>query len=177
MIEIIDNFLPDNIFSRLEFHLEGMSWMYDSTNNYEKSKSFGHSVNKEYGLDFQNNTERGMRKEFSFIMGSFVAEKFGLAPDSLFRVRYGLITREEKHYIHASHTDYPTPHYTALLYAHDSDGDTYFYEQDGKTIIQTVSPKRNRLVFFDGLIPHSSSTPINNPIRTAVNFNFSKENT
>ena len=70
------------------------------------------------------------------------------------------------------HTDHDIPHLVFLYYANDSDGDTIFYEQDQKTEITRVSPKKGRAVIFDGSIPHSGSTPTKNE-RIAININFS----
>jgi hypothetical protein len=69
------------------------------------------------------------------------------------------------------HTDQQDPHLVFLYYVNDSDGDTVFYEQDRKTEIKRVSPKKGRAVIFDGLIPHSGSTPTKNE-RLTININF-----
>ena len=69
------------------------------------------------------------------------------------------------------HVDTKTPHWVCLYYATDSDGDTIFYENDKKTEIQRVTPKKGRIAFFDGSIYHSSSKPTKNT-RVVVNFDF-----
>ena len=69
------------------------------------------------------------------------------------------------------HTDQSYPHLVFLYYANDSDGDTVFYEQDQKTEITRVSPKKGRAVIFDGSIPHSGSTPTKSE-RVTININF-----
>ena len=51
------------------------------------------------------------------------------------------------------------PHWVCLYYVNDSDGDTIFYEDDKKTEIKRVSPKKGRIAFFDGTIWHSGSKP------------------
>jgi hypothetical protein len=69
------------------------------------------------------------------------------------------------------HIDTKIPHWVCLYYVTDSDGDTIFYENDKKTEIQRVSPKRGRITFFDGSIYHCSSKPTKNT-RVVVNFDF-----
>jgi hypothetical protein len=69
------------------------------------------------------------------------------------------------------HTDNEYPHYVILYYIADSEGDTYLFEDDEKTIIKQVTPKKGRLVFFDGSIKHCSSTPTNTT-RAILNFNI-----
>ena len=53
----------------------------------------------------------------------------------------------------------------------DSDGDTILFKDDKKTEIKRITPKKGRIVFFDGLIPHCSSPPTKNH-RAIVNINF-----
>jgi hypothetical protein len=72
-----------------------------------------------------------------------------------------------EHY--APHTDLPFDHYVVLYYVNDSDGDTVFF-QNGK-IVKRVSPKRGRLIIFDGRIEHGGGIPTTGP-RCAVNFDI-----
>ena len=67
--------------------------------------------------------------------------------------------------------DNPIPHWVCLYYVTDSDGDTILFEDDKKTEIKRITPKKGRIVFFDGLIPHCSVAPTKNH-RIIVNFNF-----
>lgn len=72
---------------------------------------------------------------------------------------------------HSPHIDIDgTPHEVFLLYLNDSDGDTFFFENN--KILQTVKPKRNRLVLFDGSILHASSSPIKSNKRQVINVDF-----
>lgn len=85
------------------------------------------------------------------------------------------------------HIDQPNPHFAAIYYVNDSDGETYIYNKkfnpsidssciadiDPSTlpIVETISPKKGRLVIFNGLYFHSSSQPEHNA-RCIINFNF-----
>lgn len=92
------------------------------------------------------------------------------------------------------HVDMYDDHYTALYYINDSDGDTHLFEQydlphagtsfferqhkilvQQYTINQTISPKKNRLLIFDGHQIHASSHPKENPYRIVLNINFKTE--
>ena len=68
------------------------------------------------------------------------------------------------------HTDSSENHITALYYGNDSDGDSFFFDDD--KVIKRVSPKNGRLVIFDGNIMHTGRHPINNSYRVVINFNF-----
>jgi len=72
------------------------------------------------------------------------------------------------------HRDLDIPHYVAIYYVTDSDGDTIFYNDD-MIEIKRVTPKKGRIVFFDGNILHSGSSCTKN-IRVFLNYNFTINN-
>lgn len=77
----------------------------------------------------------------------------------------------------------PFPYMVAVYYVNDCEGDTIIYKEtekdttpdeikNGKTTIdQTISPKKGRLIIFDGNIYHSSGRP-KHDIRCIINYNF-----
>ena len=84
------------------------------------------------------------------------------------------------------HTDWvDKDHMVVLYYISDSDGDTCLINKTNKEIkqseipntkyevIKKVSPKKGRLLIFDGAIYHASSSPRFKP-RCVINFNFKK---
>jgi hypothetical protein len=68
------------------------------------------------------------------------------------------------------HVDRGHPHLVCLYYVNDSDGDTIFYDNE-KNEIKRVSPKKGRIVFFNGSILHSGSSP-SKSTRILINYNF-----
>ena len=109
------------------------------------------------------------------------AEHYTQSPvNKLLRIRVGLFIKSADAGSNAPHVDYVDPHKTLLYYVNDSDGDTIlyneFYEKDKHktrfTIKNKVSPKQGRAILFDGLQYHSSSVPIVNDRRVAVNINY-----
>jgi len=108
-------------------------------------------------------------------------ENFGLIPQIVCaeigtRLREILIGRiflltphntKLNHY--APHTDLNFEHMVVLYYVNDADGDTVFF--DGDKIVNSVSPKRGRVVLFDGRIMHGGGIPKNGP-RAVVNFDI-----
>jgi hypothetical protein len=65
--------------------------------------------------------------------------------------------------------------FVVLYYVCDSDGDTIIYnetkESDQYTIKQRVTPKKGRVVIFDGKLMHTAEQPLNNT-RCIVNYNL-----
>jgi len=68
------------------------------------------------------------------------------------------------------HTDQDTEHFVCLYYINDSEGDTIIFDKSEKEI-QRVTPKKGRIVFFDGLLKHCSTRP-SSKTRAVLNFNF-----
>lgn len=68
------------------------------------------------------------------------------------------------------HVDLDFPHLVCLYYVNDVDGDTFIFD-DNNQIISTITPKKNRVVLFDGSLRHSSSKPTTGP-RTNINFDL-----
>ena len=78
------------------------------------------------------------------------------------------------------HVDIAQPHYAAVYYMNDSDGDTLLYEQNvyntpfgskNNVLVEhkRVSPKKGRIVLFDGARYHCSTQPREN-YRCIINF-------
>lgn len=104
--------------------------------------------------------------------------------DRMFRVRVGLFTKHTDSTPHGPHTDDTHPHWTAVYYVNDCDGDFVLYnetyddltEEQVKNTALTVKhvchPAQGKLVAFNGKHYHSSSYPTTKPLRIAITFNF-----
>jgi len=109
-------------------------------------------------------------ENFSIIATTTCAAAGGSLKDILFG-RMFLITPQHTNLdYYAPHTDLPYPHWVILYYVNEADGDTVFFNSEGE-IIQTVSPKKGRVVLFDGLIKHSGGIP-KQKNRAVVNFDI-----
>lgn len=62
-------------------------------------------------------------------------------------------------------------HKVFLYYINDSDGPTYFFNNQ-KELTDTVYPKKGRAVIFDGSQIHAGSNPVKNPFRFVLNVDF-----
>jgi hypothetical protein len=72
-----------------------------------------------------------------------------------------------------AHQDQPRDHAVLIYYAMDSDGDTVIYNnKEERKIIKSVSPCKNRFLFFSGNYWHAFYLPREHDIRIVVNFNL-----
>lgn len=111
-------------------------------------------------------------------------EASGLNNYKVIRSRLGLLQNRGKSIVHAPHVDYIEPHKTIIYYLNQSDGSTFFYNED--MVVENNLPKmhdtftvshqniykKNSMVVFDGHTYHSSSTPIQHENRIVLNINL-----
>ena len=74
------------------------------------------------------------------------------------------------------HNDLEREHMVVIYYVNDSDGPTYLFEEDGRTIIKKVEPKKGRFLMFNGNIKHAGSHPMDSPFRLVINYNIKISN-
>jgi len=77
---------------------------------------------------------------------------------------------------HVDFTEIKEPLMTAIYYVNDSTGDTLIFDQrfghKGALSVKTrVTPKKGRLVVFDGGLLHAGNTPRTHGPRVNINFN------
>jgi hypothetical protein len=119
-----------------------------------------------------------------------LCDRANLPYQSLLRIRLGLFPKtliDVPH--HNPHVDfYNVPHRTAVYYVNDSDGDTFVFKETSNelnleqslahtreqkfTVAARVSPKKGRIVCFDGKHYHASMHPMKAAYRMAITFNF-----
>ena len=195
MIKVFDDILPQQVFDNLQNNIVGdnfnVPFFYSNSTAVGKQNEV--RVNN-YGFSHlaydngQTNSYLGKLLEVSIL---HMLDKTNINVKDIMRIRIGLLTYVGRQVINDPHVDFEKEHYTGLLYLNDSDGDTFIYNQkyDPSTnllmqeyfntflnghlsVKETISPKQNRLVIFDGHYFHSSSTPTIVPARYVVNFNF-----
>ena len=102
--------------------------------------------------------------------------KYKIKTMEIFRAKVNLqlkLSNGKKHHHNTPHKDFENPfmdHNVLLYYVNDSDGDTHFFK--GTKIVKSVSPKANRLVFFEGDVIHTGMSPNKHKNRIIINSNF-----
>jgi hypothetical protein len=167
-------------------------WYYGST-VYDEDKSnnlYSYSFCHLAYHDGKNTSELGELLQHGV---RNAIEKSGQKINQLIRIRLGLITNYGKAVIHDPHVDNVYPHMTGLIYMNNADGNTIIYKEkvnasydpkdtgerylkevlkDNLTVDYRVTPEENKMMWFDGLSYHSSTSPITVPRRIVLNFNY-----
>lgn len=194
-IQIIDNFLPTDVFLNLQEKVlsRHFPWFYcenvslDPQDNCVKDQlaietdGYAH-VFYDKLWDVKSFTYDYLKDFLKSI------EQFGYTEKHLIRARASIKSPKEnftQDNYNLPHVDYFFPHETMIYYLNDSDGDTRIFNQkfvytgnsygigfDTFTTEQRITPKANRLVWFDGFIYHTASNPINDNRRIILNINL-----
>ena len=157
--KIIDNFLPQDYLVHLQRMMldHNFPWLYNAevANRGEVNDHFYFTHNL-----FDN------YKPTSSIFEEFIPFFKQLEMNAMVRARALLYVNQGKQIVHEKHVDFNYPHKTAVFYVTTNNGYTEF--EDG-TKVESVE---NRIVFFDGSIPHNSSTCTDQKIRVVVSLNY-----
>lgn len=194
-IKIFDDFLPENIFLELQEKVlsRHFPWFYcdhaslDPKDNFIKDKlaletdGYAH-VFYDKLYDVKSFTYDYLKVFYKHI------EQFGFTEEHLIRVRASVKNPKKNYNVenyNLPHVDYFFPHDTMIYYLNDSDGDTRIFDQkfiytgnnyglgfDAFTTSQRITPKANRLIWFDGFVYHTASNPIETTRRVILNINL-----
>lgn len=179
MIQIIDDVLPQSYADEIQsfiFQTMNFDWYMLEDITYTNTPHFANLSEQDKTIGFTHSLlMEGQESRYfnlfkiiphSAIQKSTITNSFQYLKARCF---LQLPSLEAKH--NNVHVDMPGPHLVCLYYINDSDGDTLLFDKDYKTVIQSVTPKKNRAVLFDGSIPHCSSSPTIGK-RCVVNFNI-----
>lgn len=164
--KVIDNFLPKEELKYLQdlFVFNPQFPLYFSKNITHDDLDLGdwswYAVHILYYKDFPNSEY--LKKVYDIFVPKF-SETIGFK--SLIRIKVNMYPHTDTLRENAKHYDYQFSHNAAVFSLNTCDGFTRMH--DG-TQVQSVE---NRLVVFDGSLPHNSSTTTNKA-RFNINFNW-----
>jgi hypothetical protein len=123
---------------------------------------------------FQHNFYYGGKsnsKYFESFFGRFKSFINQYSPyKNIIRMKSNLLLNNKANTFNSIHRDYDLDHINLIYYVNNSDGDTFLFDEN--IIIKTVSPKKGRILLFDGKYEHASSNPINSKYRSIININL-----
>lgn len=188
-IIILDDFLPsyisnsleDLIYNSLDFVMSKSTAPPDS-NYYDNNQIISWVVNNHF--DKEGNIVNSNTFSHYFLLplqiASLKLNKTFLF-DDLLRVKVnvtfndGTSLENKPNPPHLDIVGSKDNYFIGIYYVNESDGDTLIYEGNKKEnlkLIKSISPKKGRLVLFNGNRYHSSSHPIKCDKRIIVNYNI-----
>lgn len=183
MIQIFDNLLDEKEKNHIENFLRDnkFSWFLSGGHRH-------YTIDKET-YDKNSSDDRGefillchvfyldtVRNSQNYLLSDFIFDRFLQRTDTkfskLWRSKANLQLKCNNGKLHTTpHTDRSEEHKVLIYYANDTDGDTFFFNNDLE-IIERVSSKKGRFVLFDGDILHAAGFNVQTEIRLNINFNF-----
>ena len=189
MIKVIDNLSTKANVKYLEDLLMDQPWRYVKSTGYNQFENLQREYDPSWVLplyQFEEISSPLMTLAQSILIKALYDQNMSIS--KLIRIRVGLTTRTPYPVVHSPPVDWDDSHMTALYYVNDSDGDTVFYKEkrdetlsvssynwskDQKfNVDQTIKPVADRIVMFDGLTYHSSTTPCHTDYRLIINYNW-----
>lgn len=179
MINVLDNFLPDSEIEKIYYMHHNINWSLNIATVNRKSKDIMIDENTRDSFQFccthydkKENIKSDFLPDILSIL-DFAKVKY----KSIHRIKSNLTTKLANYkdsFHQPAHTDYNTNDYFSFLYyVNESDGDTFFFDNDNK-LIKRVSPREGKAVMFDSNISHAGSNPIYRNIRMVINFVLEK---
>ena len=179
MTHIIDDVIPKLYQDKIEAMMTNIRfpWMFMNEVTYHNDSALKSQFPNATGTPGFAHLFYDIASEHESSFWDFAFPLFlsfvGNADFRLLRAKGGLLLPTKLGY-NMPHIDAECPHTTALYYVNDSDGDTHFFDEQGN-VSDTVTPKKGRLVIFDGHTYHASSCPVQSSHRVVINFNYVKE--
>jgi hypothetical protein len=188
----IDDVIPRLYQDQIEAEAtsDRMAWFFsrESARRVQTTESYGGFSHVAYRFNEPNQAPSPLTALLLPLLYSY-CDKAGVPFKTLLRIRLGLFTQNVAGGpYHNPHVDFYLPHYNALYYVNDSDGDTFVfnetyddvslersveYTRDRKfTIAAKASPKKGRMIGFDGKHYHASMHPKESSHRIAIAFSF-----
>lgn len=162
---VYDNFLSSSEYGYVKQYMErDFPWkLQGRINNNDKTNQ-----DRYFATNAYHAYEGGWQDGDGIERNPFITISSKLHIHALFRIKGNLYfpSRTSKVEHHAKHSDTPFKHQGALFFLTTCDAPTTM--ADG-TEIESIE---NRLLLFDPVSMHSSSSPTNAPYRITINFNY-----
>lgn len=183
MYKVIDDFLPRPYFEEIKNLLESHNfpWWYKKNIIYPSYKD---ECLSNFGFDnFAINDGEQNHKDFALMLSGFLGQLLQVTGSSkVSKCRADMTLYSPEKYQHSPHVDMWEDHIACVFYVTDSDAETvlfeekcYSYEQyismdlSNLTVKTQVTPKENRLLFFDGHLLHTGHSPSEYRHRIIIN--------
>lgn len=159
--EVIDNYLPDADFTRIQRTLMGPDFPWYLNNNIIRPTDPFHK--NDFQLVHALYNQPAQASPFLQVLDPLIG---AINPKALIRIKANLGPITAEHYETGYHNDYPFPCKTACFYINTNNGYTKF--ETGE-VVESVA---NRLMIFDSNMRHTGATQTDEKVRVVLNLNF-----
>tara|TARA_R110000868_G_scaffold249880_2_gene506331 strand:+ start:2312 stop:2866 length:555 start_codon:yes stop_codon:yes gene_type:complete len=178
-----------NFLSKVEFN-STVGQLRDSSTfpwYYSKNTAYELDVNDQELWDFSfsntiyvENDLPSFFRDSSINLLKRICKSVNLKLKKVLRIRAGMITKTPVQQQHNPHVDFNEPHLTALFYLTTCNAPTIIYNQLYPndvvlTELKRIDAEENKIVIFDGLHYHASTSQTDTKQRIVINFNFTVE--
>lgn len=189
MIKVIDNFLSNSYFQKIEEIILSSEFEWFSTENItDKELPRVGSIGFSHPICYNNNFSGS---GFSFLLAGFLYQIMDLiGKTNIIRSRVDMTVYNPNKFRHLPHIDLEDPftqNITTIFYiTNNLDSETIIYDkriinkEDNENldikklkILKEIHPRKNRLVAFDGSYLHTGHSPVYENKRILINSNFS----
>lgn len=190
MIQVYDNLLPEKLTEEI------LSIIMDSNFPWFKASNSFYAVSEKTAKKYKNNSlvvntpqlahqffnegeicTNSIWQDIPVVLVENFFKLYQLDTIGILRAKANLMLKSniDKKYYNPPHIDTPRPHDVLLYYVNDSDGDTIIFSDElGDKIVEKISPKKGRFLYFSGEYYHASSPPTEHDSRIVVNINLTK---
>ena len=160
--EVLENFLSEDDFTRIVNIVTSFSFPY-----FYQNEIGYNNENEHLNCYFTHRLKDNFlpNSEYHNLFDS-VIKKLNISDSLVYRIKVNCYPRTEKIIEHNPHIDYKDSHLACILYINSNDG---FTRIDKDVKIDSIA---NRLLLFDGSIPHNSTNCTNQKARFTANFNI-----
>lgn len=180
-MKVIENFLPNAIFKRIKYTVEGINFQWRRFENLAGNAVKTSPYKIVDGFSNILNVREDAATGIFLPLIDCIADELNTTPHSIMRAHVNLTTPQygwSAEDLGCPHIDDNEPHIVALFYLDDADGSTVLYNEIGPTVPQeftvyrSITPTPNKLVLFNGFRFHSANPPLTSRKRIIVNLNF-----
>ena len=175
VVEILDNKVSKSLQNKIEKYLlhDNFAWYYQDQSLDKSTPKKYKNKTKDSFDDFQFfhtfvNQGKINSPHINIIIDLLKELKMETAKILRCKANLKFKTKTTKKH-NVFHVDLPYKHRVMMYYVNDSDGDTYF--KIGKTN-KKISPKKGRVLLFNGNIMHAANHPRKTKKRLIINFDM-----
>lgn len=161
IFDVIDNYLPEEEFVELQklFLSNNFPWYFSANvaTTQDKGLHF-YMIHRFY-------KEHQWMSRYNDVINPFL-HKLKTKLRGIIRIKANLYPWSSELFVHPAHFDFEYPHQAAIFSINTNNG--YTALEDGSKVKSVA----NRMLFFDGSRPHSSTTCTDAKARINIGFNY-----